>query len=105
MFYIIEIQKYDDGSFGHLVHWADDTNKDKARMKGESKYYEVLAAAAISELPQHSVTLLNDEGVAIMNKCYTHGYVAPNFPEVVFVPTPEEPENETPEGESEGGAE
>ncbi len=46
-YYVIEIQKYQDGSFGHLVHPAYDEDQTQARLKGESKYHEVLAAAAI----------------------------------------------------------
>lgn len=71
-FYIIEIQQYANGEFGHIVHFAYDANATKARLKAESKYHEVLASAAISQLPQHSATLLTGDGKAIMNQCYTH---------------------------------
>lgn len=57
----------------------------KARLKAEAKYHEVLAAAAVSELPQHSATLLTSDGRAIMNQCYRHEIAQPE-PEV----TPEE---------------
>ena len=70
-FYIIEIQKTAAGEFGHLVHWAYDADPTRARLKAESKYHEVLAAAAISELPQHSATLLASDGRCIMSQCYT----------------------------------
>ena len=96
-FYVIEIQKYkgQDGeadSFGHIVHYAYDEDANKARLKAESKYHEVLAAAAVSELPQHSATLLTSDGRAVMSQCYRHEVVEPE-PE----PTPEvEPEEETP---------
>ena len=93
-FYIFEIQQYTNGEFGHIVHFAYDADATKARLKAESKYHEVLAAAAISELPQHSATLLTADGRAIMNQCYKHEVVQPE-PE----PTPE-PEAETePTGE------
>ena len=96
-FYIIEIQQYANGEFGHIVHFAYDVNPTKARLKAESKYHEVLASAAISELPQHSATLLTSDGRAVMNQCYKH--VIEPEPE----PTPEpevEPEEETePTGE------
>ena len=90
-FYIIEIQQYVNGEFGHIVHFAFDENATKARLKAEAKYHEVLASAAVSELPQHSATLLTSDGRAIMNQCYKH----------VIEPTPEpEPEEETePTGE------
>ena len=89
-FYIIEIQQYVNGEFGHIVHFAYDENATKARLKAEAKYHEVLASAAVSELPQHSATLLTSDGRAIMNQCYKH----------VIEPTPEpepepEPEEET----------
>ncbi len=92
-FYIIEIQQYNNGEFGHIVHFAFDENPTKARLKAEAKYHEVLAAAAVSELQSHSATLLTSDGRAIMNQCYKH----------VIEPTPEpepEPEEETePTGE------
>lgn len=88
-YYIIEIQQYLNGDFGHIVHFAYDVNPSTARLKAESKYHEVLAAAAISELPQHSATLLTSDGRCIMNQCYKHEVVQPE-PEVE-PETPEEP--------------
>lgn len=58
-FYVLEIQKYADGSFGHIVHYAYDEDSTRAKLKGISKYHEILAAAAISELPMHSAILVN----------------------------------------------
>lgn len=81
-YYIIEIQKYANGEFGHIVHFAYDENPTTARLKAESKYHQVLAAAAISELPQHSATLLTSDGRCVMNQCYKH----------VVEPEPEEVE-------------
>ena len=71
-FYIIEIQQNAAGEFGHLDQRAYDANPTKARLKAESQYHEVLSAAAISELPQHSATLLASDGRCIMNQCYKH---------------------------------
>lgn len=71
-FYIIEIQKYANGEFGHLVHIAYDANPREARLKGEAKYHEVLAAAAISELPTHAAIMVSSEGTPIMHECYYH---------------------------------
>lgn len=71
-YYIVEIQQYQNGEFGHLVHYAYDEDKDKARLKGESKYHEVLAAAAISELPSHAAIMFNTDGFPLMNQCYKH---------------------------------
>lgn len=88
-FYIVEIQKYANGEYGHLVHYAFDQDPDKARLKGESKYYEVLSAAAVSELPEHSAIMFSTEGFPIMHQCYKHE-IAPVEPEI----EPEETEAE-----------
>jgi len=83
-YYIMEIQQYANGEYGHIVHFAYDADASKARLKAESKYHEVLAAAAISELQSHAATLLTADGRVIMNQCYKHA-----------LPTPEpEPEQE-----------
>ena len=96
-FYIIELQQYQNGEYGNLTNYAYDIDPAKARLKAESKYHEVLAAAAISELPQHSATLLTSDGRCIMNQCYRHTLPEPE-PEVE--PEVEEPETE-PGGEGE----
>lgn len=90
-FYIIEIQQYINGEFGHIVHFAFDENATKARLKAEAKYHEVLAAAAVSELPQHSATLLTSDGRAVMNQCYRHEIeTTPDAGEIEPEVTPEE---------------
>lgn len=71
-YYILEIQQYANGEYGHIVHFAYDADTQKARFKAEAKYYEVLAAAAISELPQHSAILITSEGNPLMHQCYYH---------------------------------
>lgn len=85
-YYIIEIQQYANGEYGHIVHFAHDDDLTKARLKAESKYHEILAAAAISELPSHAATLLTADGRAIMNQCYRHTIPAQEEEEV----TPDE---------------
>lgn len=71
-FYVVEIQKYANGEFGHIVHFAYDENPDRARLKGEAKYHEVLAAAAVSDLPVHAAIMFSTEGFPIMHQCYKH---------------------------------
>lgn len=97
-FYIIEIQQYLNGEFGHIVHFAYDENPTKARLKAEAKYHEVLASAAVSELPQHSATLLTADGRAVMNQCYKHEIVQPE-PEPEPEPEVEPKEETEPTGE------
>lgn len=72
-FYVVEVQKHADGEFGHIVHWAFDEDLQKARNKGESKYHEVLAAAAVSDLPEHGAILFGSDCQPLMDKCYKHG--------------------------------
>ena len=74
-FYIVEIQQYQDGTFGHIVHFAYDEDPDKARLKGESKYHEVLAAAAVSNTLMHSAIMFSTDGFPIHNQCYKHGII------------------------------
>ena len=71
-YYIMELQKYANGEYGNLVHFAYDADPDKARLKGESKYHEILAAAAVSELPEHAAILMSSKGEPIEHKCYVH---------------------------------
>lgn len=71
-FYVVEIQQYQNGEYGHLVHFAYDADPDKARLKGEAKYHEVLAAAAVSNLPTHSAIMFSAEGFPVMYQSYKH---------------------------------
>ena len=88
-YYIVEIQTHEDGSFGHLVHWAYDEDADKARLKGEAKFHEVLAAAAVSELPAHSAIMFSTEGFPIMYQCYKHAVTSETTSEDVVEETEE----------------
>ena len=74
-FYILEIQQYDNGEYGHIVHFAYDENLETARNKAESKYYSILSAAAISGLQTHSVVLISTDGCTLMHNCYHHAEV------------------------------
>ena len=84
MYYIIEIQKYLDGSFGHIIHWAETRNL------AESKYHEVLSYAAKSDLPQHAACIISDQGFPILNQCYMHDIVEESAPEPEYTPSEEE---------------
>lgn len=70
-YYIAEIQQHSDDVFAHLMHNADNRNE------AESKYYQVLAAAAISNLPKHSAILFTDEGFPLMHHSYSHTPASP----------------------------
>lgn len=87
-YYVVEIVKDTQGQYSHNVYWTFDETADKARRKAESKAYELLALAALSETTVHSVTVLSDEGFVVTRQCYKN--VTEPDPE----PEPElEPEN------------
>lgn len=71
MYIVIELQKTADGKLTHLetIH----ATKEEA----ESKYHTILSFAAVSELPVHSATILNENGCPVMYKSYTHKVVEP----------------------------
>ena len=69
-YYIVEIQG--GAEYAHNVFWAYDADPRKARLKAESKYHEVLAAAAISDYATHSAILFSADGEPLMHECYFH---------------------------------
>lgn len=71
-YYVVEIQQYANGEYGHIVHFAYDADPDRARLKGEAKYHEILAAAAVSELPSHAAILFTTDGFPLMHQVYKH---------------------------------
>lgn len=70
--YVVEIKKTVSGEYEHNVFWLYDEFPDKARLKGESKYHEVLAAAALSNMEEHAAILFESNGTPIMHQCYRH---------------------------------
>lgn len=69
MYIIVELQTYSDGTLGNIVQTAPDINH------AQSVYHSVLAAAAISQVPIHSCTLLDENGLQIACESYRHGEV------------------------------
>lgn len=91
-YYIIEIQQYANGEYGHIVHYAFDEDADKARLKAESTYHQILAAAAVSETKKHSAVILSDESFPVLHSCYKHNVTVPE-------PAEDEPAEEETEQE------
>lgn len=71
-YYIFELQEYEDGSFGDIKHIAYDEDPETAKMKAESKYHEVLSAAAVSKLPSHAAVIIASDGFPLMHQRYEH---------------------------------
>lgn len=70
--YVVEIKKYHNGEFEHQTYWLYDEDITQARLKAESKYYEVLKEAALSDTATHSAIIFTSEGVPLMHKSYEH---------------------------------
>lgn len=65
MFAVIEIQKNGDAASPITTLFTD---KDQAH----SKYHQVLAAAAISQVPEHSAILISEEGNYMFHEKFIH---------------------------------
>ena len=63
---VIEIQKNGDTAT-LLTELYSDTAQAKSR------YHELLAIAAVSSVPEHSVILVSEEGNYMFHEKYTHG--------------------------------
>ena len=63
---VIEIQKDANEQLATLVNQYESLNE------AESKFYTVMAAAAISSVPVHAAAILTEEGVLHMSKYYIH---------------------------------
>ncbi len=66
MYIVIELQKDAEGQVSNLV--TSHNNLAEA----ESKYYSILASAAISEVPVHSAIIVSEEGFPVKHNCYKH---------------------------------
>lgn len=66
MYFVLEIQQQQDGSAAHIV------SQHSARNEAESKYHQVLSAAAVSSVYIHSAVIFDEEGIALANASYHH---------------------------------
>lgn len=64
MFIVMEIQK--STSVSTIVTTYETRNE------AENKYHTILAYAAVSSTPQHSATMLNDDGSFIKSETFEH---------------------------------
>ena len=64
MYIVLEIQKNPSGQIGTLINAYESLNV------AYQKYYLVLSAAAVSELPVHSAMLIKQSGETIAYKSF-----------------------------------
>lgn len=65
MFVVVELQKNGE-TVSNIVTTHETLNE------AESKYHQVLMAAAISTVQIHSAVLLNDSAIPLRHEHYTH---------------------------------
>ena len=63
---VIELQKNKEGAVAHLV------TEHNTLAEAESKYYTILASAAINDVPVHSAIIVSEEGFPVKHQCYKH---------------------------------
>ena len=68
MYIVLEVQANKNQTAGTLVTIFSEAEKDTA----ESKYHNILAAAAVSNIYRHSAFILTDTGRLLRSECYTH---------------------------------
>ena len=66
MYIVIELQKNTEGVVSNIV------TSHNSLAEAESKYYTILAGAAISEVPVHSAIIVSEEGFPVKHQCYKH---------------------------------
>ena len=66
MYIVIELQKNAEGHVSNIV------TEHNTQEEAESKFYSIMAFAAVSEIPVHSATILREDGHPVMYKSYTH---------------------------------
>lgn len=71
---ILEIQHYANGTTGIVPPVAFED-----RNQAESKYHQVLASAAVSDVFEHCCTMLDRQGRTIKSESFAHGQS--DFPE------------------------
>ena len=64
MYIVLEIQASDT--------IATTINSYEDRNTAESRYHQILAAAAMSTVPHHSAVLMNEIGNTVKSDSYTH---------------------------------
>ena len=66
MFIVIELQTNTEGQLGNII----TTYTDQA--EAESKYYQILSYAAVSNIPIHTALIITSEGLTLKSDCYQH---------------------------------
>ena len=71
MYIVIELQENAEGVLTNLV------TTHNTLPEAESKYYSILAYAAVSEIPLHSAIIVDKYGNPVKNNFYKHKVAEP----------------------------
>lgn len=76
MYFVLEIQKWTNGTWHNTVFSYDD------RQAAEAKYYYILSEAVVAQIPVNGAMLINAlTGSTLLSKVFQHGewegYVPP----------------------------
>lgn len=66
MYIVMEIQTNADGQVATIVNQYED------EFAADSKFHQILASAAISDVPIHTAFILTDYGYAVRAETYKH---------------------------------
>ena len=66
MFIVLELQTDSQGNLGIIA------NKYNTIPEAESKYYNILSYAALSDVPVHAAVILDENGTHLNNASYMH---------------------------------
>lgn len=66
MYIVIELQTNEEGQTANIVQAYSDRNE------AASRYHQILAAAAISEVKKHAAAMLNEDGFCEKSEFYEH---------------------------------
>ena len=66
MYTVIELQTNEEGQTSNIVQAYSDRNE------AASRYHQILAAAAISDVKKHAAAMLNEDGFCEKSEFYEH---------------------------------
>ena len=66
MYIVLETQTNSEGQVATLINQYED------EFAADSKFHQILASAAISDIPVHTVFILTDDGYVIRAEGYKH---------------------------------
>ncbi len=71
-YYVTEVRKTHAGEYEHENYWAYDEDQQKARLKGEAKFHEIMAKAAVSDFAEHGAIMFSAQCYPLMHAYYVH---------------------------------